>query len=205
MSASIPLFLWNRRNTGLAWWRDQPDEYIHGPKVTQGLADYLKTQSDHPSVVIGYDSRHYSDVFAKEAALAPLRTASRSISSCFEAGAHDQLRGTESQNHCRNRHHRQPQPLRLQRVKAYWRDGAQTLLHDFQIADRANAVLPKHLNDCLKKSPSIIAVCSTAEESYYNEVLSSIRNMDIIKTSKTPRCVYSLARLGPQAGYPALR
>lgn len=37
-------------------------------KVTQGLADYLKKNSTESSVVIGYDSRIKSDVFAKVAA-----------------------------------------------------------------------------------------------------------------------------------------
>ena len=38
-------------------------------KVTQGLADYLNTVSENPSVVISYDSRNYSDLFAMQAAL----------------------------------------------------------------------------------------------------------------------------------------
>ena len=37
-------------------------------KASQGLADYLKKNFDNPSVVIGYDSRIKSDVFAKIAA-----------------------------------------------------------------------------------------------------------------------------------------
>lgn len=37
-------------------------------KASQGLADYLKKKFDYPSVVIGYDSRIKSDVFAKIAA-----------------------------------------------------------------------------------------------------------------------------------------
>lgn len=37
-------------------------------KASQGLADYLKKQFEDPSVVIGYDSRIKSDVFAKVAA-----------------------------------------------------------------------------------------------------------------------------------------
>ncbi len=37
-------------------------------KASQGLADYLKKQNEHPSVVIGYDSRLKSDVFAECAA-----------------------------------------------------------------------------------------------------------------------------------------
>ena len=39
-------------------------------RVTQGLANYVKAQGqDSPSAVIAYDSRHFSDLFAKEAAL----------------------------------------------------------------------------------------------------------------------------------------
>ena len=37
-------------------------------KASQGLADYLKKNYEKPSVVIGYDSRIKSDVFAKVAA-----------------------------------------------------------------------------------------------------------------------------------------
>lgn len=37
-------------------------------KASQGLANYLLTATDNPSVVIGYDSRIKSDVFAKVAA-----------------------------------------------------------------------------------------------------------------------------------------
>ena len=37
-------------------------------KASQGLADYLKSRAASPSVVIGYDSRIKSDVFAKTAA-----------------------------------------------------------------------------------------------------------------------------------------
>ena len=37
-------------------------------KASQGLADYLKKQFEDPSVVIGYDSRIKSDLFAKVAA-----------------------------------------------------------------------------------------------------------------------------------------
>ncbi|MCI1965564.1 MAG: phospho-sugar mutase [Oscillospiraceae bacterium] len=37
-------------------------------KATQGLANYLKKQSEHPAVAIAYDSRIKSDLFSKEAA-----------------------------------------------------------------------------------------------------------------------------------------
>ena len=38
-------------------------------KATKGLADYLNDHFDHPSVVIGYDSRIKSDLFAKVASM----------------------------------------------------------------------------------------------------------------------------------------
>ncbi|MFP4444325.1 MAG: phospho-sugar mutase [Spirochaetia bacterium] len=38
-------------------------------RTTQGLANYARKQSERPSVVIAYDSRRYSKVFALEAAL----------------------------------------------------------------------------------------------------------------------------------------
>lgn len=38
-------------------------------KATKGLADYLNEHFDHPSVVIGYDSRIKSDLFAKVASM----------------------------------------------------------------------------------------------------------------------------------------
>ena len=39
-------------------------------KATQGLANFLNRQAlTNPKVAIAYDSRHFSDVFAKEAAL----------------------------------------------------------------------------------------------------------------------------------------
>ena len=38
-------------------------------KATQGLANFLNRQAlTNPKVAIAYDSRHFSDVFAKEAA-----------------------------------------------------------------------------------------------------------------------------------------
>ncbi|MBQ7454916.1 MAG: phospho-sugar mutase [Clostridia bacterium] len=43
------------------------NEYVVA-KASQGLADYLNDTAEHPSVVIGYDSRIKSDVFAKVAA-----------------------------------------------------------------------------------------------------------------------------------------
>ncbi|MCQ2399456.1 MAG: phospho-sugar mutase, partial [Clostridia bacterium] len=37
-------------------------------RATRGYAKYLKSLSDAPSMAIAYDSRHKSDVFARETA-----------------------------------------------------------------------------------------------------------------------------------------
>ena len=74
--------------------------------------------------------------------------------------------------------------------KAYWRDGAQvTPPHDFQIADRANAILPKQIRTITEEKARsnglLVRVPDKVEESYYNEVIASLRNTDIIKKSRT--------------------
>lgn len=160
-------------------------------KVTQGLADYLKTQSEHPSVVIGYDSRHYSDVFAKEAALVlaangisvylfpelrPVPMISYAVRNLKTTAG---IAITASHN-----------PAAYNGFKAYWRDGAQvTPPHDFQIADRANSILPKQIRTITEEKARsnglLVRVPDKVEESYYNEVVASLRNADIIKKSKT--------------------
>ena len=159
-------------------------------KVTQGLADYLKTQSDHPSVVIGYDSRHYSDVFAKEAALVlaangisvylfpelrPVPMISYAVRNLKTTAG---IAITASHN-----------PSAYNGFKAYWRDGAQvTPPHDFQIADRANAILPKQIRTITEEKPAQTAclfVFRIRWKKDYNEVIASLRNTDIIKKSRT--------------------
>ena len=52
-------------------------------RATRGYAKYLNTLSDAPAVAIAYDSRHKSDVFAKETARCglSLRMSSRWIAS----------------------------------------------------------------------------------------------------------------------------
>ncbi len=153
-------------------------------KVTQGLAEYLKSQSEHPSVVIGYDSRHYSDIFAKEAALVlaangisvylfpelrPVPMISYAVR-CLKTTAGIAI--TASHN-----------PAAYNGFKAYWRDGAQvTPPHDFQIADRANAGQPKQIRtmseEKARSNGLLIRVPDKVDESYYSEVVQSLRSAD---------------------------
>ncbi len=159
-------------------------------KVTQGLAEYLKTQSDHPSVVIGYDSRHYSDVFAKEASLVlaangvsvylfptlqPVPMISYAVRNLKTTAG---IAITASHN-----------PAAYNGFKAYWRDGAQvTPPHDFQIADRANAVKPTQIRTTTEEKARsaglLVRVPDKVEESYFEEVIQSLRNTDFKKDGK---------------------
>lgn len=158
-------------------------------KVTQGLAEYLKSQSEHPSVVIGYDSRHYSDIFAKEAALVlaangisvylfpelrPVPMISYAVRFLKTTAG---IAITASHN-----------PAAYNGFKAYWRDGAQvTPPHDFQIADRANAVQPKQIRtmseEKARSNGLLIRVPDKVDESYYSEVVQSLRSADLITKS----------------------
>src|SRR5690554_3925909 len=159
-------------------------------KVTQGLAEYLKTQSDHPSVVIGYDSRHYSDVFAKEASLVlaangvsvylfptlqPVPMISYAVRNLKTTAG---IAITASHN-----------PAAYNGFKAYWRDGAQvTPPHDFQIADRANTVKPTQIRTTTEKKARsaglLVRVPDKVGESYFEEVIRSLRNTDFKKHGK---------------------
>lgn len=112
--------------------------------ATQGLADYIKkTCSENPSkVVIGYDSRHNSRLFAEESAkvfigngiavhlfkeLRPVPMVSFGVR---HLGAQAGVMITASHN-----------PPEYNGYKVYWSDGAQVLApHDRCIIDSVNAI-----------------------------------------------------------------
>lgn len=113
-------------------------------RATQGLCDYLKDHSKGRSLsaCIGYDSRHYSDVFALDTALifaangikAFLFTSLRPTPELSFAirylKADTGVVVTASHN-----------PPAYNGYKAYWNDGAQIIgPHDEGIIDRVNAV-----------------------------------------------------------------
>ncbi len=101
-------------------------------KATQGLADYINGQVTDGSVVIAYDSRNFSDLFAKEAALtlcangiktkvfSSLRPTPELSFAVRELGATAGIVVTASHN-----------PPEYNGYKVYWSDGGQiTPPHD---------------------------------------------------------------------------
>ncbi len=111
-------------------------------KATQGLADYINSQNGGGSVVIAYDSRNFSDLFAKEAALtlcangikafvfSSLRPTPELSYAVRELGAVSGIVVTASHN-----------PPEYNGYKVYWSDGGQvTPPHDTGIIDLVKKV-----------------------------------------------------------------
>jgi len=111
-------------------------------KATQGLADYINKQTKGGSVAIAYDSRNYSDLFAREAALTlcangikvflftALRPTPELSYAVRELGATAGIVVTASHN-----------PPEYNGYKVYWSDGGQiTPPHDSGIIEMVNAV-----------------------------------------------------------------
>ena len=111
-------------------------------KVTQGLSDYLISQVVEPSVVVAFDSRNYSELFARQAALTlcangikvylyntlhPVPMLSFAVR---ELKTSVGIVITASHN-----------PAKYNGYKVYWSDGGQvTPPHDIGIADRVAIV-----------------------------------------------------------------
>ncbi|MGE4583746.1 MAG: phospho-sugar mutase [Sphaerochaeta sp.] len=158
-------------------------------KVTQGLSEYLKDESKNPSVVIAYDSRHYSDLFAKEAALT---LAANGVSVFLYSTLHpvpmlsfavrylQTTAGiviTASHN-----------PKQYNGYKVYWRDGGQvTPPHDYSIAERANAVKPENIKELSEQSARdkglLVPVPDKVDEAYYHTALGSLRRPALVQNS----------------------
>lgn len=111
-------------------------------KATQGLADYIKKQGvENPSVAIAYDSRRYSDVFAREAGLVlcansikvyvynELKPTPMLSFAVRELGCTAGIVITASHN-----------PKEYNGYKAYWSDGCQVT------EEKANGILKCILN-----------------------------------------------------------
>ena len=111
-------------------------------KATQGLADYINGQTADGSAVIAYDSRNFSDLFAKQAALtlcangikvwlfSSLRPTPELSFAVRELGATAGIVVTASHN-----------PPEYNGYKVYWSDGGQiTPPHDGGIISRVKAV-----------------------------------------------------------------
>ncbi|NCC89988.1 MAG: phospho-sugar mutase, partial [Spirochaetia bacterium] len=158
-------------------------------KVTQGLSEYLMTASANPSVVIAYDSRNYSDLFAMEAALV---LAANGVSVYLYQSLHpvpmlsfavrylQTTAGiviTASHN-----------PAKYNGYKVYWRDGGQvTPPHDYSIAERANAVKVENIKDINEQSARskglLVPVPEKVDEAYYHTALQSLRRPSLVQNS----------------------
>ena len=158
-------------------------------KVTQGLADYLNTASENPSVVISYDSRNYSDFFAMQAALV---LSANGVSVFLYSTLHpvpmlsfavrylQTTAGiviTASHN-----------PAAYNGYKVYWRDGGQvTPPHDFSIAERANGVKAKDIKVISEESARskglLVPVPDKVDEAYYHSALLTLRRPSLVQDS----------------------
>ncbi|MGD1823348.1 MAG: phospho-sugar mutase [Pleomorphochaeta sp.] len=158
-------------------------------KVSQGLASYLTSKIDNPSIAIAYDSRNYSSDFAKAAALVlaankvkvylydSLRPVPMLSFALRELKASAGIVITASHN-----------PSKYNGYKVYWSDGGQvTPPHDIGIADMANNVKAVDIKDVeedkARESGYLVSVDSKVDEAYYNMVISSIRRRKLVDES----------------------
>jgi phosphoglucomutase len=159
-------------------------------KVSQGLASYLVSSINSPSIVIAYDSRNYSSEFAKAAALVlaankvkvylydSLRPVPMLSFALRELKASAGIVITASHN-----------PSKYNGYKVYWSDGGQvTPPHDIEIAKKANSVVLEDIKEIgeevARESGYLNSVNSEVDEAYYNMVISSIRRKELVKNSK---------------------
>ena len=158
-------------------------------KVTQGLADYCNAYTASPSVVIAYDSRHWSHDFALSAALVlaangvrtylydtlhPVPMLSYAVRNLKTTAG---IVVTASHN-----------PAKYNGYKVYWSDGGQvTPPHDIEIARLANAVATEDIKDISEEEARangiLSSVPASVDEDYYTMVISSLRRPDIVKGS----------------------
>lgn len=158
-------------------------------KVTQGLADYCNRYTSSPSVVIAYDSRHWSAEFARSASLVlsannvrtylydvlhPVPMLSFAVRNLKTTAG---IVITASHN-----------PSKYNGYKVYWSDGGQvTPPHDIEIAALANNVGPSDIKDIdeseAREKGILLSVPSSVDEAYYGMVLSSLRRPEIVKAS----------------------
>ena len=143
-------------------------------KVTQGLAEYCNAHVDNPTVVIAYDSRHWSKEFATCASLVlsangvrtylydtlhPVPMLSFAVRNLKTTAG---IVITASHN-----------PSKYNGYKVYWSDGGQvTPPHDIEIAKLANAA-----------AAARETVPQSVDEAYYDMVLSSLRRPELVKGS----------------------
>ncbi len=171
-------------------------------KATQGLASYLikakpeKAAQGSLSAVIAYDSRHYSDIFAKTAALifaannikcylfSSLRPTPELSYAIRELGCDTGIVVTASHN-----------PPAYNGYKVYWSDGAQiTPPHDTGIIEEVNAVSAVKImeEDAALRAGKLHIIDTEIDEKYWALLKRKITRTDIIQEmSKSVKIVYT--------------
>jgi phosphoglucomutase len=158
-------------------------------KVSQGLGDYLKEASANPSMVIAYDSRHYSKEFAMETALV---LAANDVSVYLYDTLHPVPMLSFAVRYLRTTagivitasHN----PAKYNGYKVYWSDGGQvTPPHDFNIARKANAVKYEDILSLTEKQARdkglLVPVPESVDEAYYHMALASLRRPAMVQNS----------------------
>lgn len=171
-------------------------------KATQGLASYLikakpeKAAQGTLSAVIAFDSRHYSDIFAKTAALifaannikchlfSSLRPTPELSYAIRELGCDTGIVVTASHN-----------PPAYNGYKVYWSDGAQiTPPHDTGIIEEVNAVSSVKMmeEDAALRAGKLHFIDKEIDEKYWTLLKRKITRTDIIQEmSKSVKIVYT--------------
>jgi phosphoglucomutase len=158
-------------------------------KVSQGLGEYLKEASTNPSIVIAYDSRHYSKEFAMETSLV---LAANDVSVYLYDTLHPVPMLSFAVRYLRTTagivitasHN----PAKYNGYKVYWSDGGQvTPPHDFNIARKANSVKYENILSLTEKQARdkglLVPVPVSVDEAYYHMALASLRRPAIVQDS----------------------
>jgi len=141
--------------------------------ATQGLAHYLRKETQTPSVVIGFDSRHHSKLFAQEAArvlagneilvylLKDLRPTPFISFAVRYQKATAGIMITASHN-----------PAVYNGYKVYWSDGAQVVSpHDTGIVQEVHAIKEMHAIPLADLSHPFIHVIDASLDAAYLEAI----------------------------------
>ncbi|MBI9105471.1 MAG: phospho-sugar mutase [Spirochaetales bacterium] len=166
-------------------------------KATQGLSDYIKKNVSGGSVVIAYDSRNYSDLFAREAALnlcankikvwlfTSLRPTPELSYAVRELGATAGIVVTASHN-----------PPEYNGYKVYWSDGGQiTPPHDAGIIEMVkNVRTPEKAMTELEaiRSGLLVYIDKEIDDKYVSMVKKYFLNPALVKEKgKNLKVVYT--------------
>lgn len=160
-------------------------------KVTQGLADYLNESFENPVMAIAFDSRNYSELFARQAALTlcannikvylyqKIRPVPLLSFALKHLKANAGIVITASHN-----------PAKYNGYKVYWDHGGQvTEPHDNNIVEAVNKVDPTKIKsmdyaEALEKKLLVI-IGKETDEHYYDMVLNSLNTKLFEKNSVT--------------------